>query len=407
MPICGQGVEHRYGNGLEGLGELVQIAGLAHGPVLVEEGGGPRLVGIAQRQHAAVGQRPRVKQAIELLEVDDRAEVGAVEGVGALLQHAVLAFHLDGDVFGGDVAPLALVAVLQQVVWVELEFVEREPGGEGGGVGPGQVGVEADAYPRQALQGGAGHVVLPRQGQMHLVEAAVTGPGAMRVGQQQPLAALAEVAAHGQGVAAVTGTAEGAGQPAQALGQLSLVGFLEGAGGAGAWPGGVEDRPAHDALVGTALQWNPSEQHPQVRGVDFKHPVGIPAAGIALGQVGHPGLAQVAVHAEGKSLHHAVGCAVRIGQEVGFEGFPVTEQKAQHQVGDRIAPRFAEKLRGAAGGGDDAAHGRAEVVLGVGVPVAVAEAPPVLGLDVGDAVLGTADGGLVRGLRLRGGNRGP
>ncbi|MCY3795382.1 MAG: hypothetical protein OXG51_13565, partial [Gammaproteobacteria bacterium] len=44
---------------------------------------------------------------------------------------------------------------------------------------------------------------------------------------------------------------------------------------------------------------------------------------------------------------------------------------------------------------------------GVGLSIALAEAAPVLGLDVGDAVLGAPYGGLVSGLRLRGGNRGP
>ena len=82
------------------------------------------------------------------------------------------------------------------------------------------------------------------------------------------------------------------------------------------------------------------------------------------------------------------------------EGLLGAEQETQHEICGEIALRLAEELAGPTRGVDDRPHRHAEVVLGVGIPVAVAEAAPVRGLDVGNAIGGAPDFGLVAGLGI-------
>ena len=168
-----------------------------------------------------------------------------------------------------------------------------------------------------------------------------------------------------------------------------------------------EDRPAHDALVRASRQQHPGDVHPDIDGIDLVHPVRIPAAGIAFGEILDAGFAQVAVHAGREPCGQQERFVVRVG-EVFFAEFVLGAQdETQHEVGADIAAFLAEQLRRAARCKNDRQHGDAEVVLGVGVTVTVAEAGPVIGLDVGNAVLGAAYFGLVERLgRLGFGRRG-
>ena len=249
MPVGGEGMEDRNPDPRQRVGELSQVARLAHGQVLVDRGGAARSVGVAQGQETAVRERPAAEQRDDLAQAHDRTEMGPVEGVRPFFGGPVLEPHPDRGFFRGDVPPLALVAVLHRVVRIELQFIEREACGERGGVGPGQVAVEPDPHPGHAVEGGARHVVFAGKGQVDLVEAVRAAPAAVRVAEQQPLAGLAEAAADRQRVAAEAAGAEGVPVPAHGALQFEALGAAEARRGRAVRSGGREDRAANDGLV--------------------------------------------------------------------------------------------------------------------------------------------------------------
>ena len=176
------------------------------------------------------------------------------------------------------------------------------------------------------------------------------------------------------------------------------------------WDGSVrprrrEDRLSQNVLVHASREQNAGNPHPDVRRVDLIHPVGIPATGIAGRQVANAGFPQVAVHTRRKPFGEKKSPGLRRGKILGAELLLGAEHKAQHQVGGDVAVPLAEKLGCPAGRGYDRPHRDAEIVLGVGIAVAIAEATPVIGLNVGYTVRGAPNFSLVQRCRGFGGRR--
>ena len=390
MAIGGELVEYRIADGLQGLGELGHIGGLRLLHPLLGRADTGFQVGVANTEKRAVEHRPAAQQRVHPAQVDDQPVVRAVKGALRVGHGAVRLGDLDADRLGGDLAPLAVVLVLQRVVRVELEFIQGKAGGVIHGVGPGDILGEADADPGQALQRGPGHVVFAGNGEVGLVPAPAAVPGLVGVAQQQAAAVLGGVAADRQGVAAHLAGLDGAARGRQrAAGEgLDTQLFQRGQHIAirSLHP---QDAVADDALVGAARQADQPQVLEQVDLIDFVDPGCTAAAGLPLGQVVHAGFAQVAVHASGVAHGQVLGKLRQGVEEIGAVLVLAAVEVAVQLVPPHI-PLLAHQLRRAPGGLGDFDHGDAVVVLGVGVAVTVAQAGPVVRLDMRYPVLGAA-----------------
>ncbi len=266
-------------------------------------------------------------------------------------------------------------------------------------MGPGHVLVEADANEGETVQRGAGHVVFAGQSQVGLVPGAGAEPGLVRVAEEHAAAVDGGLAAEGKAVAAAIDIAQFGRRGADGLaGALEVFRADIRRHGVGA--GHREQRAAEEALVRAAAQGLPAQVVEIVDHVEGVDPVGTATAEVAFREVVDAGLVEVAVHTRGKAAREVPGELRQRVDELGLEGLSVTVQVGEQEVGIDAAHVLAHERRRLARGEHDLAHGHAEVVLGVGVAETVAEALPVIGLDVRDAVLGTADLGAERGRRF-------
>ncbi len=193
-------VKHRVADQVEGLAVTGEVHRLRFLDPLFDEARTGIQVGIAEGQDRTVEHGPSVKQRTLALEVDDRAVVRSVETVGTGFHGAVGLFCQHLDNLALDLAPLAVVVVLQRVVRVELQLVQAEPVGVGHGVRPRQVLVEPDTDDRGAVQRRAGHVVHTGNGQVGLVPGALAEPGLVGVAQQDARPGLGGVATQREAV---------------------------------------------------------------------------------------------------------------------------------------------------------------------------------------------------------------
>ena len=380
-----QGVEHRNADAAQAVGKLLHVARLPHAQILIEHRRIAPNVGIAQRVGGGA------KQWADDAEIHQRPVVRPVERPPFRAQRPVLALDANLHRLRLEVSIAAAIPVLARVPRVQLQLVEGEAGGEGHRVRPGDVAIEADADHGHALQGGAGDVVDAGNRQVNLIEAAVAAPRLVWIAKQQTVAAAAEVAPDGDGVAAAFRIGKRLAEAPQVRPERCPAG-IDRRFALGRRPErrSAVDGIAHDLLIGTRLQRQPRHGHPQLHRLDGRHPLGIAAAVFALRQIGDAGFAQIAVHAGGEACHQPSARRLGRGHVLAAELRLAAQGVAQHEVRDGVAFVFAEELRGAAGCRNDGAHGDAEVVLRVGMAVAVAEAAPVLGLDVRNAVLGAA-----------------
>ena len=193
--------------------------------------------------------------------------------------------------------------------------------------------------------------------------------------------------------------------PAHGALQFEALGAVEAGRGRAVRPGDGEDRAANERLVRTSGEQDPEHAHPDIDRIDLVHPVGVPASLIARGQVGGAGVPQVAVHPRGIPFGQQQRPRGGIAQVVRPEFLFGAEQQPQHEVGGEVAVHRPPEFRGPARRGDEGPHRDAEVVLRVGIAVAVPETAPVVGPDVRDAVFRAPDLGPVtrpRRRRLRG-----
>ena len=271
-------------------------------------------------------------------------------------------------------------------------------------VGPGQVLVETYIDHRQARQRRPHDIQLPRDGQLHLVETHAAYPGEMRVGQQQAAAIGRALRAHRNGVAAT------------AHGELLLPGQGHAVVDRGPLRRKLGRGRRHHGLGELAYATfgqQASGQLDQVQAGDRAHPVARPALG---GQALGPTLAQGAVIAAGIAVQQvAHRCRLCLQEAVDCNG--VVEPGEEQVAGEIVALLHGlavttEVARALAVDRQHLVGQQAQVVLGVGIADAIAQATLVIGQDVRHTKAGAAD--LRRGFaaslaRLRqqaGGNQG-
>jgi hypothetical protein len=119
------------------------------------------------------------------------------------------------------------------------------------------------------------------------------------------------------------------------------------------------------------------------------------------GKVLHPCLAQVAIHAIGKTLHQVLHLCRQCIDVIGAKFLLGAVEVAEEKIALDVAFGLPHEFGGAAAGHDDLAHGDAKIILRVGIAIAVAEAAPIVGFDMGDTKLGADHAGGVRGGLVR------
>ena len=270
---------------------------------------------------------------------------------------------------------------------------------------PGHVPGVADQDQRHAEQARAGDVDLPRNGELGLVEALGAVPREVRVAEQHPASVVGGLRAQRHGVGA---------DPAEGKALLELLEH-RGPGGGRHRRAGRRCRPA-DPVDGDALAGEQGQlvEAPVGLGLgDRMHPRLAAAGGI--GQVVHPGVGEVAVIAgdvAADDLAHLRPRPLRrrLGQEPldhvvvddALEEEVAVEVVRGRRVGAKRPRGVGTEVPRALGVDRHVGVGDlAQVVLGEGVAVAVAQPAPVRGEHVRDAVGGAPDGGVVRIARRR------
>jgi hypothetical protein len=302
---------------------------------------------------------------------------------------------------------LAVDPVHRRVVGVELEFVQREALAGGHRVRPRHVLVEADGHHRAQAAGGAHHVELAGNGQVHLPETVGAGPRKVRVAQQQAAAVGRGVAPEGPAVGAQL-AALGVGVEAVAADFCNgLLQVDRGGAGLCTWRGwhGRQHRTRQRAHA--ALDHRLFGRARQVGHGHRAHP-GLASAGG--GQAVRPRVLQVAVVAghvaAQRGLHLGAGGGAG-ARERGVVHVVADEQvdlRVRHAAQAEVAQVLrAQELRALAAQREQVLGRLADVVLRVRVGAAVGQAFVVGGGDVRNAEGGALDGHAAPGGRRRAG----
>ncbi len=226
----------------------------------------------------------------------------------------------------------------------------------------------------------------------------------MGIAQQHALAAAGGIAAQGQAVAAAVNIAQLQGGVLQrAHGVVQRIG---GGGGSFIRACGGKNRAPEQTLLRAATQRLAAQEQEQVHTVDGVYPVGVATAVIAFGQVIETGFFQIAIHAPAVALGEITGKLWQGRDKLLGKSVLVTVEKAKQEIRFDIAHLLPHELCRTTGGKDNFTHRHAVVILRVGIAEAVAQAAPILGTDVWDAILRAADFSRIGELRLRWRRRG-
>ena len=364
--------------------EFPQVACLPHLDVLAE---GAIVLEIDVRQRVSGAQRPRDQRRGH----DDRAELRLPERVFVGCDRAVGLQHLDRDRFRLHLDVSAVVAVGARVSRDQRQLAQHEAPRGRDGVAPGDIAVEADVDQGETVDRAPHDVVAPGNRQVYRVEALDAAPREMRVAEQRAGAAR-ELAAEPDGVAAETFRAEvrqisridqrrrgvrGACRGEQGGGRCRAGGLRQGHGRR------RRGRDLRDETPGAGAHQQLAQHLEHVESRERAHP------GLCATIRSEPltaGIAQVAVVA----ICITGQQRARVGFEPGPRGL-AARIRVQHavdairiQVG--VVRARAEPARLRARGHQHVAREHAGVVLGEHETVAVADAAPVGGADVRDAV---------------------
>ncbi len=358
---------------LVGGDELVEVLGLVHGQVLVDEG-------IVVDVGVAVGDRRRAGPA-HPGEADDRAVVRRPGGAGGGRRRAVGLLDLDGDGPAGHGLLTVVVLVGGRRPGHEVERVGGEAVAGRHGVGPGERVGESDADAGQPRELHAVDVALAGDGELHLPEAQLLLPREVGVGQQHPATRLGAVRAQSP--------------PVRAQGRGRGVELERGAGGeAGAGGDGPRRLGLGDVgeeLARRRLQGDRPGVGVDVEAGDRLHPRRPLAP--AVDAVG-PHLGQVRIPAGGEGVDQLadlgrLGRVVLGGPVVDPDGLP---REVGVDVGVGVAR--AEPLGSLSLDLDDLIGQVTGAVLGAGIALPEREAAPVGRHDVGHPVGRAPDRGL-------------